>query len=144
MKNTEPVITTAVVTSAAAAIVALLVAFGVPLTEEQTSATLGVVAVAAPLIVIVARRWTVPAGTVVEREKDGQVVAGEASELSTGRVIRPVGSLHDFADEAHDPEGAYAQEPWDDEDASLTDDEIAAEIEGTQAAYEEGEHTPKH
>lgn len=144
MKNTEPVITTAVVTSAAAALVALLVAFGVPLTDEQTTATLGVVAVAAPLIVIVARRWTVPAGTVVELEKDGRVVAGEASEIATGRVIRDAGALHDFADEAHDPEGAYAVEPGEDEDSSLTDEELGAEIEDAQYAYLAAERGPKH
>lgn len=134
-KNTEPVITTAGVTSAASALVVLLVAFGVPLTKEQTTAILGLVAVAAPLIVISARRWTVPAGTVVERVKDGKVIAGEASEIATGRVIRDVGALHDFADETHDPEGAYAPGPGEDEDASLTDEEIAAEIEDAQNAY---------
>lgn len=60
MKNaarTEPVLTTASITSAVSAVIALLVAFGVDLTEAQTTAILGVVAVAAPLVTILARRY---------------------------------------------------------------------------------------
>lgn len=98
LTTTEPVISTATVTSAVTAILALLVAFGLPLTDGQTAAILGVAAVAAPLVVIVARRWTVPAAQVVERterQADGPdlVIAGEASELPTGTTIRPAGSL---------------------------------------------------
>lgn len=60
MKNaarTEPVLTTASITAAVSAVIALLVAFGVDLTEAQTTAILGVVAVAAPLVTILARRY---------------------------------------------------------------------------------------
>lgn len=91
--KTEPVITTSLITAAATAIIALLVAFGLPLTGAQQQAILAVVAVAAPLLVIAARGWTVPASDVVERAQGGDVIAGEASELATGTVIRPVGSL---------------------------------------------------
>ncbi|MDA3643770.1 hypothetical protein LZ318_11995 [Saccharopolyspora indica] len=56
----EPVITVAGVTAAVSAVIALLVSFGVDLTEDQTKAILGVVAVVAPLVVIYARKWVVP------------------------------------------------------------------------------------
>ena len=59
MKN-EPVLTVAGVTAAVSAVIALLVAFGVDLTEAQTNAILGVVAVAAPLVVVVARKYVTP------------------------------------------------------------------------------------
>lgn len=89
----EPVITTSLITAAATATIALLVAFGLPLTDAQQQAILAVVAVAAPILVIAARRWTVPASTVVEQVRGGVVVAGEASELATGTPVRTLGSL---------------------------------------------------
>lgn len=58
--KTEPVITVATVVSAATALLAVLVAFGLPVTDTQQAALLGVVAVAAPLVVILARRWVTP------------------------------------------------------------------------------------
>lgn len=58
----EPVLTVGGIGAAAAAILALLVAFGVPLTDDQQTAILGVVAVAAPVIVaVIARRFVTPA-----------------------------------------------------------------------------------
>ena len=50
MRN-EPLVNVATVTAAAAALIGLLVAFGVPLTEDQEKALLGVVAIAAPFVV---------------------------------------------------------------------------------------------
>lgn len=98
LTTTEPVISTATVTSAVTAVLALLVAFGLPLTDEQQVAILGVTAVVAPLVVIYARRWTVPAAQVVERVErqpagPDLVIAGEASELPTGTTVRTAGSL---------------------------------------------------
>lgn len=123
--KTEPIITVAGVTSGAAAIIAVLVSFGVPLTDEQTQAVLGLVAVAAPLVVIVARKWTVSEGAVVERvDKDGIVVAGAASELETGTEIRHAGDLHD-ADYA--PDGSLAEPD---------DADIEAEVAAAQADYD--------
>lgn len=61
MKNavrTEPVLTTASITAAVSAVIGVLVAFGVPLSDGQTEAILILVGVIAPLIVIVARKWT--------------------------------------------------------------------------------------
>lgn len=91
----EPIISTASITAATTALIALAVAFGLPLTDTQTQAILGVVAVAAPLVVILARRWTVPAADVVEVDDGGTVKAGPASELPVGTPIRPAGSLHE-------------------------------------------------
>lgn len=54
----EPIITTATITAAVSAVIGVLVAFGVPLTDGQTEAILILVGVAAPLIVIIARKWT--------------------------------------------------------------------------------------
>lgn len=49
MEN-EPVVTIASITAGAAALVALLVAFGLPVSEDQEKAMLGVVAVLAPIV----------------------------------------------------------------------------------------------
>ena len=91
----EPVITTATITAAVTALLALVVAFGLDLDQAQQAAILGTTAVAAPVIVsIVARRYVVPSAAVVERIDDGAVIAGEGSELPTGEYIRAEGSLN--------------------------------------------------
>lgn len=57
----EPLWTVAGITAAASAVIALLVAFGLPVTEAQTSAVLGVVAVLAPAVVaMIARSKVTP------------------------------------------------------------------------------------
>lgn len=56
----EPVLTVAGVTAAVSAVIALLVSFGVDLTEAQTNGILGVVAVVAPLVVVYARKFVTP------------------------------------------------------------------------------------
>jgi hypothetical protein len=58
MKN-EPLVTRATVTSAVTAILALLVAFGVDLSNEQRAAVLGIAAVVAPLVVAAITRHRV-------------------------------------------------------------------------------------
>lgn len=87
--GSEPVVTTATITATATAILALLVAAGLDISDELRMAILGVIAVLAPLVVIVARRWTVPTARVVEHVQGGEVVAGEASPLPTGTPIQP-------------------------------------------------------
>ena len=88
MKN-EPLVTLASITAGAAALLALLVAFGIPITQEQQVAILGVVAVAAPFVVAVAGRGRVtPNANVVEYSSGGTVLAGEANELPTDTAIR--------------------------------------------------------
>lgn len=93
--KTEPLVTLASITAGATALLGLLVAFGVPLTEGQQVAVLAVVAVVAPFVVAVAGRGQVtPNGSVVElalpMNTPGKrlVVAGEANELETGKTIR--------------------------------------------------------
>lgn len=49
--SNEPVWSVAGITAVVAAVVALLAAFGVPLSDEQVQAVLGLVAAAAPLVV---------------------------------------------------------------------------------------------
>lgn len=63
--KTEPLITVASITALVAAIVGLVVAFGVDLSDDQQTAILGFAAVAAPLVVgFVARRKVSPASKV--------------------------------------------------------------------------------
>lgn len=97
LTETEPVVMTAVLT-AASAVVAVAVAFGLPITDGQQDAILAALAAVAPLVVIVSRRWTTPTARVVEQTEPQPVgpdlvVAGEASELPTGTTIRVAGSL---------------------------------------------------
>ena len=49
MKN-EPAVSVGSITAAVAAVLVLLVSFGVPLSDDQQKAILGVVAVVAPLL----------------------------------------------------------------------------------------------
>ena len=49
MKN-EPAVTVATITAVVAALLALLAAFGLSLSQDQTAAIMGVVAVLAPLV----------------------------------------------------------------------------------------------
>ena len=60
MKN-EPAITIGTITAAVAAVLALLIAFGVDLTDEQTAAILGLVAAVGPIVAaILTRRRVTP------------------------------------------------------------------------------------
>ena len=63
--STEPLFTVGSITAAVTAVLALLVAFGLDLSGDQKQAILGVVAVAAPIIVAaVARRKVYSPATV--------------------------------------------------------------------------------
>ncbi len=60
--ETEPLLTIAGVTALVAALIAVGAAFGLPLTTDQQTAVLGLVAVVAPIVVgLVARRKVQPA-----------------------------------------------------------------------------------
>lgn len=61
----EPLVTVATVTGIAAAVVALVVAFGLDLTDDQQAAILGFVGVVAPLVVALVVR---PRVTPVAKE----------------------------------------------------------------------------
>lgn len=56
----EPIVTTALIVSFVTAMITLLVAFGVPITEDMKLSIIGVTAVIAPILVIWSRRWTTP------------------------------------------------------------------------------------
>ena len=125
----EPLISISSIVAAATAVVALLVAFGVPLTEDQKVAILGLVGVIAPVIVaLVTRGKVTPNAAVVEGlNSSGIVYAGEANELPTGEPIRESGSLHDnYVPDEDDYQPQHADE-GDAEPAAETD---AAEPEG--------------
>ncbi len=66
--NNEPNLTVGAVTAAAAAVLALVVAFGVPLGAEQQAAILGVVAVLAPLVATAIARYKVWPDAKVQAE----------------------------------------------------------------------------
>lgn len=57
----EPAITIGTISAAVGAVIALLVAFGVPLTEDQQIAILGVVAALGPIVAaVITRRFVSP------------------------------------------------------------------------------------
>ena len=123
----EPLISISSIVAAATAVVALLVAFGVPLTEDQKVAILGLVGVIAPVIVaLVTRGKVTPNAAVVEGlNSSGIVYAGEANELPTGEPIRESGSLHDnYAPDEDDYQPQHADE------GDPAAEQAAAETEG--------------
>ena len=79
VKNTEPATLTGTITSGVAAIITLLVAFGLELSEEQTVAIMGVVAVAAPIIQGIVTRGQVYAPSTVQRIANHAVDTGDAT-----------------------------------------------------------------
>ena len=125
----EPLISVSSIVAAATAVVALLVAFGVPLTEDQKVAILGLVGVIAPVIVaLVTRGKVTPNAAVVEGlNSSGIVYAGEANEIPTGEPIRESGSLHDnYVPDDDD----YQPQHADEGDAEPAAEQAAAEAEG--------------
>ena len=119
----EPLISISSIVAGATAVIALLVAFGVPLTEDQKVAILGLVGVLAPVIVaLVTRGKVTPNAAVVEvLNGSGIVYAGEANELPTGEPIRESGSLHDNYvpdEDDYQPQHADEGEPAAEQDAA--------------------------
>ena len=81
--KTEPVVTIASITAAVAALIALLTAFGVPLSDDQQKAILALVAVAAPLVAaVLARRHVTPESKLVTPEPPADTVARVNDERS--------------------------------------------------------------
>ena len=91
--KSEPVISAATISAFVAALLSLLVEFGVPVTDGQQTAIQGLIAVLAPVAVILVRKYVTPNANVVERAQDGHVLAGEANELPTNTHVREVGEL---------------------------------------------------
>ena len=92
LKN-EPVVSAATISALVAALLSLLVEFGVPVTDGQQTAIQGLIAVLAPIAVILVRKYVTANANVVERAQDGHVLAGEASELPTNTHVREIGEL---------------------------------------------------
>lgn len=91
----EPAVTIGVLTTAVTALLALLVAFGIDLSQGQQVAILGVIAGVGPLVVaFVTRGRVAPASTVVAQQVNGAVIAGPASVLANGAPVEvwPVGT----------------------------------------------------
>lgn len=89
-QNNEPTLTVSGISAAVAAIIALLVAFGLNLSVEQTAAIMGVVSVLAPIAVgVIARKFTVSLNRVAAYEpKDSDaVVAGPAAVQADGTAV---------------------------------------------------------
>ena len=89
----KPLLTSATITGGVAAVITLAVAFGLDVTAEQTAAILGVVGIVAPFAVWRFSTDKVTANVrVVEKvTSNNVVVAGEATELPPGLVIRSLG-----------------------------------------------------
>lgn len=90
----KPVLTPTILTTLAAALLSLLVSFGIPLTAEQQDSINTVITIAAPIVVgaVVSRRVIDKKG-VTERTENGVVLAGQANELPTDTEIRDLGQL---------------------------------------------------
>ncbi|MEU4640816.1 hypothetical protein [Micromonospora sp. NPDC023814] len=66
----EPLFTVGTITAAATAVITVLIAFGLPISDDQQTAILGVVAVAAPLVVAALARGRVYSPATVSRLLD--------------------------------------------------------------------------
>lgn len=80
---TEPATIVGTITAAATAVIALLVAFGMDLTDEQQQAILGVVAVAAPVIAAVVIRGKVYAPKTAQEVVNDAAETGVAADVAT-------------------------------------------------------------
>lgn len=114
----EPVLTAASAGALVAALVYLLVQFGVPISDNQADAVGAFVVVAFPLVAAwLARRKVTPSDRVVERlGGDGTVVAGPASELPTDAMIRDVGEDYNATDEPDLSQYVEREQPEYDDD----------------------------
>lgn len=88
----EPAAILGTITAGVAAVITLAVAFGLDLTDEQTAAILGVVAVVAPLVAaFLTRPRVTPNAKVVDyldtKAEPDTVVAGRASPYVNGLVV---------------------------------------------------------
>lgn len=88
----EPVITVGTISALVAAILALLVAFGIDIPDDVQSGILAVIATAAPIVAgVIARRYVTPAQDVVERRDGDRVIAGAGHDtIAEGETIRDV------------------------------------------------------
>lgn len=69
MRRKEPAITTAVIASITGALLALLLSFGLPLTDDQIQAIQGLIIVVSPLVVGIVTRRIVYSPDTVRKER---------------------------------------------------------------------------
>lgn len=86
----EPLRPIALIVAAILGIIALLTAFGVELTNEQTAAIVGIPATVGPFVVwLVGRLKTTPTDNVAAViDKSGDLVAASAAALPNGMPVR--------------------------------------------------------
>ncbi len=97
--RTEPAVIVAATTAVAVAVVGLLVAFGVPMTEDQQAAVLGVVGALAPIVAgVVTRHFVYAPATVTDTVARAAAAMSARRELDDGP---PDGTL--LPDPARDP-----------------------------------------
>jgi len=86
--NTQPAITIGAITTAVAALMAALVAFGIDLTKDQQIAVLGIIAGVGPLVagLITHTKVWAPANVAVAKV-DGGFVSGPAAGISEGKPV---------------------------------------------------------
>ena len=95
----------ALVSQGVVVIIGLLVAFGLPITSEQTAAIMAAAGFAGLILTLVIWASTVPSEEVVERLIGDAVVAGEANDLvPSGAEVRLAGQSPEHA--AVDPYAA--------------------------------------
>jgi len=85
----EPVITVAALVAIAGSIIGVLVAFGVPVTEEQRDAIERLLLSVGPLVLLavaalVARRAVTPNAKIAAYDTGTEIVAGPASKVADG------------------------------------------------------------
>jgi FtsH-binding integral membrane protein len=96
VSQSEPALTTSTITSVVAAAITLLVAFGLSLSETQTVAITGFVAVVAPLVSgFFTRKQVTPSKEVaVQATPSGDLVAGDALvTVDNGTVVEVVPTI---------------------------------------------------
>lgn len=95
----EPAAIIGLVAAAVTSILVLLVAFGVPLTQDQQTAILGVIAGVGPLAAAMLIRGKVSAASTVilQASPRGAAVAGEASTLPAGVQVGGDQTVRDLA-----------------------------------------------
>lgn len=79
--STNPALTVGVIGAAVGAVLTLLIAFGVDLTEDQTTAILGVVSTVGPILLAVITREQVYAPATVARLLRAKSVSPPDTEL---------------------------------------------------------------
>lgn len=86
----SPLIEAATITALAGAVIALLVSFGVPVTDQQTAAIMSIVAIVAPFAVPVLARgkWTSLADP---KDEDGRALTRAGTEEPTLKQQRSMG-----------------------------------------------------